>query len=747
MAPTLGQLPSELILLIAKHLDVPSINVLLQTCQRFSRVLDPVLYKLARRYRSVPSAGTPLIWAVKTNRLNVMERLLDGKPWPADNENGTTALHEAVYAQNEDAFRLLLRAGADVFALNANRDAALHAAIKCEYALAARLIISVYPTVMPWESYAWHWTEALLQAAATAFEPLCRLVVESIIREYPDQVPDLLNSALHTAAGPTGHLGIIQLLCGYGADPLASAPWGTATLLHTFAHHGRLEAARWGLALGINPTVVDSTGETAFSIAVARGHLALVQTFLAVGMDPELPTRGGITPLCKAAAGGHMPVVQCLLDAGADIRRRDDRGFNVVDFVTTAREDTGSMLEFLLQRGADPSPPAGTVRMTALHSAARLGLVKRTALLCSASPVDAIDQRGRTALHLAVREGHAATVEVLLQAGANPSVADERQKTPLHEAVATSSTDIVKQLLRHGACVRAADVHGHTPLHLAAIHGNYETCLTLVEHCQHKGIDFSSQCLDGDTVLAEAVRHGRTAIVAMLIEAGFDPNVHWTWSSVLHLAAAERDAQMVALLLASRADAYCLDLYGRSAFDWAAADPDTLSAMLMQRPRLSTDSKKREIRLRQTVATFGRRLLETRKNGRGHSHGCDLCIVARALVYLGEGDAARLMYAYDGEMRTQIEEHTRPVCTRCQDRLEGGSWFVCLACAGTELCLSCRDRSLQGEGPGKACQSHELYEIPQETLELPGENEIGRDQAWREWIERLVSVHTETSDS
>ncbi|KAL4762236.1 uncharacterized protein BDW70DRAFT_134032 [Aspergillus foveolatus] len=204
---------------------------------------------------------------------------------------------------------------------------------------------------------------------------------------------------------------------------------------------------------------------------------------------------------------------------------------------------------------------------------------------------------------------------------------------------------------------------------------------------------------------------------------------------------------MVTLLLASRADPYCLDLYGRSAFDWAAADPGTLSVMLMQRPRLSTDSKKREVRLRQTVATFGRRLLESRKHGHGHSHRCDSCIVARALVYLGEGDAARLLYAHDGEMGTQIEEHTKPVCTGCRERVEGGSWFVCLACARTELCWSCRDRSLQGGGPGKACQGHEFYEIPQETLAMPGEDEIGRDQAWREWMERLVSVHTETSAS
>ncbi|KAL5042149.1 ankyrin repeat-containing domain protein, partial [Aspergillus fruticulosus] len=235
MASKMGHLPSELILLIAEHLDVPSINFLLQTCQRFHGLLDPLLYELARRYRSVPGAGTPLIWAVKNDHVSVIKRLLEGGSWPSDNENGTTALHEAIDVKNEEALRLLLSAGANVFAENKIKDAALHTAIKCEYELAARLIISVYPAVAPWENYSWHWTEALLQAAAKMSESLCRLALDYITREYPDHAPDLLTSALHTAAAPTGHLGIIHLLCDYGANPLASAPGGTTTLLHTFA--------------------------------------------------------------------------------------------------------------------------------------------------------------------------------------------------------------------------------------------------------------------------------------------------------------------------------------------------------------------------------------------------------------------------------------------------------------------------------------------------------------------------------
>ncbi|RDW61122.1 uncharacterized protein DSM5745_10620 [Aspergillus mulundensis] len=704
MAPTLGLLPSELIFLIAELLDVPSLNSLLQSCQRLACLLDSSLYTLARRYRSVPGAGTPLIWAAQNGVNTVVARLLGGESWPSDSQKGTTALHEAIKASNEEGIRLLLDAGANVFAEDRNGDAALLTAISCDRDVAARLILSVYPAVQPWESYSWHWTEAALRAAQLDIsESMRRLVLDCIRREYPEHAPDLLDSVLHTAAAPTGDCAVMQMLCDYGANPLAIIPGGTTTLLHTFAIYGHLDATEWGLARGIDPIVEDGTGVTAFSIAVARGHPRLVQIFLDLGMDPNVPSIG-ISPLCIAAAEGHMAVVQCLLAAGADILARDDRGFNVVDFVTgtgrgsTPLMPTPLMLEFLLRRGADPSPPPGTVRMTALHTAARLGLAEMTALLCAAAPVDAVDQRGRTALHLAVREGRVAAVTTLLEAGANPSIPDERRKTPIHEAAVESNSDILDLLLRYGADVHAADLDGHTPLYLAA-------------------------------------RTGQTAVVARLLEAGADPNAGWEWSSPLHFAVTRQATDMVRLLLSYRADPHALDLYGRSAFEWAGAD----SKILAEHPFHPTDPTKREARLRQTVAIFGERLLQTNK-GSDHSEDCESCIVAKALLYLGRRDEARVVYAHDGGTGLECPEHRRPTCTACRSRIHNGSVFICLACVTAKLCQICKDHAVAGLGPGQACQRHEVYEIPPEVEELPGESEIGRDAAWRAWMGELVST-------
>lgn len=74
---------------------------------------------------------------------------------------------------------------------------------------------------------------------------------------------------------------------------------------------------------------------------------------------------------------------------------------------------------------------------------------------------------GRAPIHLAAAFEDPATLHVLLDAGAQPSVADSAGLTPLHIAVYGRRWNILDELLRRGANPNAIDARKTTPLTLA----------------------------------------------------------------------------------------------------------------------------------------------------------------------------------------------------------------------------------------------------------------------------------------
>ena len=91
------------------------------------------------------------------------------------------------------------------------------------------------------------------------------------------------------------------------------------------------------------------------------------------------------------------------------------------------------------------------------------------------------DLHGTTPIHWAVKNHHLATVELLVQEGANPDARDARGWTALHYAASEGHPDTVKRLIELGADPLIADDEGWTPLHHAAKEGHPVTTRTLLE--------------------------------------------------------------------------------------------------------------------------------------------------------------------------------------------------------------------------------------------------------------------------
>jgi len=161
-----------------------------------------------------------------------------------------------------------------------------------------------------------------------------------------------------------------------------------------------------------------------------------------------------------------------------------------------------------------------------INVASRGSLDDVESFLNEGASVEACDENGRTALHLAAMSGSRPCIDFLLQRQASIDAPDANNCTPLHLASITGHQQCVSLLLSRQAQVNATDSilrpdsSGSTPLHLAAYNGHHP-CVELLLQRQ---ADINARDNDGETPLDSAAIAGQLRCV-MLIDAGADTSV------------------------------------------------------------------------------------------------------------------------------------------------------------------------------------------------------------------------------
>jgi ankyrin repeat protein len=152
-----------------------------------------------------------------------------------------------------------------------------------------------------------------------------------------------------------------------------------------------------------------------------------------------------------------------------------------------------------------------------MHAASRDFADMVKLLVENKARVDAADYTGgATALMLAARNGSAAAVDALIDAGANVSASTPQGTTVLMQAVANASVTITAALLRQGAEVNAADKGGATALSVAASMGSSAMARLLIA----AGASVDAADKQGSTPLLVAAAAGHAETVGALIELG-----------------------------------------------------------------------------------------------------------------------------------------------------------------------------------------------------------------------------------
>ena len=174
-------------------------------------------------------------------------------------------------------------------------------------------------------------------------------------------------------------------------------------------------------------------GKTALMVAAKYGRADLVRRILRAGADVNVRGDYGGTALMFAALGTSLETLDVLLSAGAEVNAVGGFDWTAL-MIATVKGDTASVKR-LLDHGAEVNR-ADIYGWTPLMRAAfekRTGVVG--ALLRSPSlDLDARNEVGATALHLAAFSGSADIVDALVSHGSSPHAEDDEGRTPAEAA-------------------------------------------------------------------------------------------------------------------------------------------------------------------------------------------------------------------------------------------------------------------------------------------------------------------------
>jgi Amt family ammonium transporter len=201
-------------------------------------------------------------------------------------------------------------------------------------------------------------------------------------------------------------------------------------------------------------TVVNTPGQESinkeFMKLAASGNLQGIKNLTEKGANPAEGDYDKRTPLHIAAANGHSHVLNFLVTLPRVNVNAVDR-FRVTPLADALKNKSKDSAEILKRHG-------GTVMnsnygSTLCAAAFRGDIEKLQSLLDCGVDLSTGDYDGRTALHLAVCEGHVKVVAFLISHDAGLNVVDRMHNTPTDDAVTNNQLDILAALQEAGALV------------------------------------------------------------------------------------------------------------------------------------------------------------------------------------------------------------------------------------------------------------------------------------------------------
>lgn len=210
-----------------------------------------------------------------------------------------------------------------------------------------------------------------------------------------------------------------------------------------------------GAAAQVPPTPAEFAQYGGLFAAAAKGDVAALVRLVASGARIDARDGYARTPLIVAAYAGRHDAMRALVKAGADANAREHDRYDIVTIAAVANDLP--TLKVALELGTKASNVTSRYDGTALIAAAHLGHVEVVReLIRAGAPLDHVNNLGWTALIESIVLGdggarHTATLNALVDAGANVNLPDRGGAAPLMLAKNRGYREMIAILEKAGA--------------------------------------------------------------------------------------------------------------------------------------------------------------------------------------------------------------------------------------------------------------------------------------------------------
>ncbi len=386
-------------------------------------------------------------------------------PVPTGAPSGTAqgsldaALRDAAWADDVATARRLVAQGADVDAADATGQSAYLVATSEGYLELLEVVLESGADVDAKDS--WNGTGLIRAAERGHHLVVGRLLRAGIDKDHVNRIGyQAVHEAVWFGADAAAEVATVQVLVAGGVElgrpsvtegltPLAMARergYRTLERVLTVADGHRPSPG----ADGHRPS---PSADAALLAAAGAGDADAVALALRDGARLEVRDGSGRTPLLLASAGDHVEVARVLVAMGADPDALDDQ--HDTPWLVTGVTGSVAMLEALLPAAPDLrlENRFGGVSVIPASERGHVEYVRR--VVSTGIDVDHVNRLGWTALLEAVILGdggvrHQQIVRILLDAGADASIADHDGVTALEHAERSGFADIAAVLRSAG---------------------------------------------------------------------------------------------------------------------------------------------------------------------------------------------------------------------------------------------------------------------------------------------------------